>query len=76
MVALELLYSATIFLSAFRLFQIQPMIAKMILSWVVVADPPIRQTMPNLFRAGEVLAPHPGFRMWTDDFASLWEILN
>ncbi len=26
-------------------------------NWVVVADPSIRQTAPNLFRAGEVLAP-------------------
>src|SRR5579883_1758646 len=33
MTALELLYAATVFLSAFLLFQIQPMIAKMILPW-------------------------------------------
>src|SRR5215813_11743936 len=30
---MELLYAATIFLSAFLLFQIQPIIAKMILPW-------------------------------------------
>ena len=33
MTALELLYACTVFLSAFLLFQIQPMIAKMILPW-------------------------------------------
>jgi hypothetical protein len=33
MTGLELLYAATVFLSAFLLFQIQPMIAKMILPW-------------------------------------------
>ena len=33
MTALELLYAATVFLSAFLLFQIQPMIAKTILPW-------------------------------------------
>lgn len=33
MIALEFLYAATVFLSAFLLFQIQPMIAKMILPW-------------------------------------------
>ena len=44
-------------------------------NWAVIADPSIRQTMPDLFRAGEVLAPHPGFRVWTDDFSSLWGIL-
>src|SRR5207245_4456862 len=30
---LEILYAATVFLSAFLLFQIQPIIAKMILPW-------------------------------------------
>ena len=44
-------------------------------SWVIVADPSIRQTAPNLYRAGELLPPHPGFRLWTDDFSSLWGIL-
>ncbi|HEY3841139.1 MAG TPA: fused MFS/spermidine synthase [Bryobacteraceae bacterium] len=33
MAALELLYALTVFLSAFLLFQIQPMIAKVILPW-------------------------------------------
>src|SRR5579864_6134173 len=33
MAALEILYAVTVFLSAFLLFQIQPMIAKMILPW-------------------------------------------
>src|SRR5579864_6565974 len=33
MAALELLYAVTVFLSAFLLFQIQPMIAKVILPW-------------------------------------------
>jgi hypothetical protein len=33
MAALEFLYAATVFLSAFLLFQIQPMIAKIILPW-------------------------------------------
>ncbi len=43
-------------------------------SWVVVADPSIRETSPELFRAGQVLTPYPAFRMWTDDFSSLWGI--
>jgi len=44
-------------------------------SWVAVADPSIRQTAPDLVKAGEVLRPKPGFRMWTDDFSSLRGIL-
>ncbi len=44
-------------------------------SWVAVADPSIRQTAPDLVKAGQVLAAKPGFRMWTDDFSSLRGIL-
>ncbi len=44
-------------------------------SWVAVADPSIRRTAPDLVKAGEVLRPKPGFRMWTDDFSSLRGIL-
>jgi len=45
-------------------------------SWVVMADPAIRQNAPELVKAGEILAPRPDFRMWTDDFSSLWGILK
>ncbi len=44
--------------------------------WVIVADPSIRNSAPGWYRDGEVLAPHPQFRMWTDDYSSLWGILN
>ena len=44
-------------------------------SWIAIADPSIRQTAPDLVKAGEVLAPRRNFRMWTDDFSSMWGIL-
>jgi hypothetical protein len=45
-------------------------------SWVVVADPSLRQAAPDLLKAGQILAPHPNFHRWTDDFSSLWGILR
>jgi hypothetical protein len=42
--------------------------------WVIVADPSIRWTAPDLFGAGQLLNPYPNFRTWTDDFSSLWGI--
>jgi len=44
-------------------------------TWAVIADSGTRQTMPELVKAGKILSPRPDFRMWTDDFSSLWEIL-
>jgi len=44
--------------------------------WVVIADPGIRQTAPDLVKAAEILAPRRGFRMWTDDFSSLWGVMK
>jgi hypothetical protein len=44
-------------------------------SWAVVADASIRETSPALYRNGDLLRARPGFRLWTDDFSSLWGIL-
>jgi spermidine synthase len=44
--------------------------------WVLVAPPSIRQSAPGLAKAGEILAPSRGFRMWTDDFSNMWGILR
>ena len=44
-------------------------------SWIAIASPALRQSAPNLFKSGSVLSPKPGFRMWTDDFSSMWGIL-
>ena len=44
--------------------------------WVIVADPSLRQLAPEWYRDGELLRPNPGFRMWTDDYSSLWGILH
>jgi spermidine synthase len=45
-------------------------------SWVVVADASLRQTMPDLAKAGRILSPYPVFHLWTDDFSSMWGILR
>jgi hypothetical protein len=44
-------------------------------SWVAIVDASIRQTAPELAKNGEVLKPNPNFRMWTDDFSSMWGVL-
>ena len=44
--------------------------------WVVIADPTIRQTSPEFVKAGEILSPIRNFRVWTDDYSSLWGILK
>ena len=44
-------------------------------SWIAIGDPSIRQSAPDLLKAGAVLGPRPDFRMWTDDFSSMWGIL-
>ena len=44
-------------------------------SWIAIADPSIRQSATDLVKAGTVLTPRPGFRMWTDDYSSMWGIL-
>jgi spermidine synthase len=45
-------------------------------SWILVTDPSIRQTDPDLVKAGQVLPPHPAFRVWTDDYSNMWGILR
>ena len=45
-------------------------------AWVLIADPTIRESSPELAKAGVVLAPNPNFRMWTDDFSNMWNILR
>ena len=44
--------------------------------WILVAPRSLRQSAPDLVRAGEILAPSQNFRMWTDDFSNMWSILR
>jgi spermidine synthase len=44
--------------------------------WVLIADPSIRESAPDLVKAGEVLSADRTFRMWTDDFSNLWGVLR
>jgi hypothetical protein len=44
--------------------------------WVLVAEPAIRETAPELVKGGEILPSHPNFRIWTDDFSNMWSILK
>jgi len=44
--------------------------------WVLIADPTIRESLPELTKAGQALAPNPDFRLWTDDFSNMWSILR
>jgi hypothetical protein len=43
---------------------------------VLIADPSIRQSAPGLVLAGEILPPSENFRIWTDDFSSLWGVVR
>jgi SAM-dependent methyltransferase len=45
-------------------------------SWVLVAPPSLRQSAPELVKAGEILGPSPSFPVWTDDFSDMWSILR
>ena len=45
-------------------------------SWVLVAPPSLRESAPELVKAGQILAPSPKFRVWTDDFSNMWSILR
>lgn len=44
--------------------------------WVVIADPGVGQIAPDLVKAGVLLTPRRNFRVWTDDFSSLWGVLK
>ena len=73
-----LVYAVTIFLSAFLLFQVQPLIAKFILPWfggsaaVWSAALPFFQLMPGDESSMITpLAPKPGFIAWTGDFSNI-----
>jgi hypothetical protein len=56
------LFAATVFLSTFLLFQIQPML--------------LHIALPLVTNDGEPLAPKPGFRPWTDAFSNLFSVLK
>ena len=45
-------------------------------SWVLVVDPQTRQAFASELKAGKPLEPHPGFRMWTDDYSGMFGILK
>jgi hypothetical protein len=44
-------------------------------TWVLIMDKNTSAAHPALEKAGTVLKPRPGFRVWTDDFSNLFEIL-
>jgi hypothetical protein len=44
-------------------------------TWVLIMDRKTADAHPALEKAGEVLKPSPGFRVWTDDFSNLFGIL-
>jgi hypothetical protein len=45
-------------------------------AWVLIMDPSATRAHPSLAKAGELLRPRPGFRLWTDDFSNLFRILK
>jgi SAM-dependent methyltransferase len=44
-------------------------------TWVLIMDRKTASAHPALAKAGEILKPRPGFRVWTDDFSNLFGIL-
>ena len=44
--------------------------------WVLITEPSVGQSMPGLYRAGQVLKPYTGFQVWTDDFSNMFRILK
>ena len=44
--------------------------------WVLITEPNVGQSMPGLYRAGQVLKPYTGFQVWTDDFSNMFRILK
>jgi SAM-dependent methyltransferase len=44
-------------------------------TWVLIMDRKTADAHPALEKAGAVLKPRPGFRVWTDDFSNLFGIL-
>jgi hypothetical protein len=78
-----LVYAVTIFLSAFLLFQVQPLIAKFSLPWfggsaaVWSAGLVFFQLMPgDESSVITSLAPKPGFIAWTGDFSNIITIIK
>jgi hypothetical protein len=45
-------------------------------SWVLVLEEGTRKALERQFAAGRVLPAHPGFRMWTDDFSNMFQVLQ
>jgi len=43
-------------------------------AWALLIDR--NQPLAPTLRTGRVLQPHPGFRMWTDDFSNMFSILK
>jgi spermidine synthase len=44
--------------------------------WVLMMAPERAENLPASLRAGEPLAPRPGFRPWTDSFSNLLGVLK
>jgi SAM-dependent methyltransferase len=44
-------------------------------TWVLIMDKKTADAHPSLEKAGEIMKPRPGFRVWTDDFSNLFGIL-
>jgi hypothetical protein len=44
-------------------------------TWVLIMDKKTAEAHPSLEKAGEIMKPRPGFRVWTDDFSNLFGIL-
>jgi hypothetical protein len=44
--------------------------------WVLITEPGVRQVLPALYAAGQMLKPYTGFRAWTDDFSNMFRILK
>ena len=45
-------------------------------AWVLIMDPSAASALPRLERAGDPLRPRPKFRLWTDDFSNLFQIIK
>ncbi|MEO8304067.1 MAG: hypothetical protein ABI724_08100 [Betaproteobacteria bacterium] len=79
------LYAATLFASAFLLFLVQPVIAKQILSWFggSLDDLPCllskcRESLdrPELMSVATPVIRRPDWRIWSDDFNNLVQVLK
>ena len=45
-------------------------------TWVLVLSAETAATLPNLMKQGQIEQPTAGFRTWTDDFSSMFDILK